>query len=295
MIYFRISFLCLMFFASSCCQCCGDSQLFDTSGVMSEPLSELLRITNIECDGTIDGVVVATQEKWLRKRELWNIDPEWLESEREKILPLIYDLGCVDEIRPLANHYDRVILFGATAPCVRLRLNHLSRLWGSGIRFEEIVLLGSERPLDTVVESDDVLIAAEDNRRPGWKFSGELPKNEYEMMLFLLDQVNLPEGLKKVNLVKICSKMKQNNSGNLVRPITDDTVNDWLAMNTEPGSCLSISNQPYVGRQHSAICRLLPDSFEVETVGVAASERTTIGAYLDTIARWLYSQRKVLS
>lgn len=81
----------------------------------------------------------------------------------------------------------------------------------------------------------------------------------------------------------------------LVRPTTGDTVDSWLQSNLISGSCLVISNNPYVGYQDSVVRTLLPNDFKIETVGNKCSLSVVIAVYLDNLVRWLYQEQKRLS
>jgi hypothetical protein len=93
------------------------------------------------------------------------------------------------------------------------------------------------------------------------------------------------------NIVFINAPKKPNGS----RPTTHDTVDAWIATNPKPGSCLSISSQPFVYYQEITMKNALekhPD-FGIEGVGFDYDDpdyfKNNIGAYLDNLARTIFT------
>ena len=77
------------------------------------------------------------------------------------------------------------------------------------------------------------------------------------------------------------------------RPNTTDTIVDWISRSPKPGSCLVISNQPYVLYQ-GAVVRVVCPQFQVDTVGKAARpEGLKSVDVLDSIAKWLYGENLI--
>jgi len=285
-----------------CCSCCASniacrSSFFDQEGAVVRPLEELLELLEIEHDGTLDSVVGATQKEWLRPagKERWEVESRH-EEKREQIMPLLEQLGCVHELLPSQKNYMYGIVLGALVSRVRTRFAFLIEQWKKGVRFEELVFFGGQRPLHSELESAEILFDLNNKDlpfSPDWQLQGEIPKTEAQMMRMVFDQADLPEDFKKqVRVTVVDAPMQKKSDGTLRRPNTNDTVQEWLRTNPKPGTCLLSSNQPYAGRQHSVACTILPETFVVETIGAAAQNDLPIVIYLDTLARWLYQERK---
>ena len=268
------------------------------NGKLSPALLEILKITNIDHDGTLPSVVEATQKAWLRKpgTERWEIDNHY-ETLSSSITPQFKKLGILNEIAPTKKEYTYVAVLGALVPRVRQRLAYALEQWKKGVRFTTLVFLVGARPLEPTKESEEKLYNVDNEFlpfRPGWTKPTTPPKTEAEMARMVFDQAILPEGFKEsVKVLFVDTPMQTTANGKLRRPNTADTMKRWLAHeDTQPGSILAISNQPYVHYQDAVLRTLLPKTFTVETVGPKASDKLHIGVILDNIARWLYQENK---
>lgn len=261
--------------------------LVDEQGRPSEALVQLLSLTNIEHDGSLASIVQQTQKpetEWMRKEgsERWDIVDSNVEN-KDQFFKLFNQLYLVDEITPQQEQYDYLLLMGAAYVRVKTRLEYTIKLWDKGVRFDMIVVLSGSRPL-TDLELDALRL---DYNLDDGDF---IPATEAQVMQFVYDKIDMPETMRKIPMILIDAPMKVSKTGTLARPTTGDTVNLWMELKPAPGSCLVISNQPYVGYQDSVTKTLLPKTFTVETVG-EKSEDTKIGIYLDTLARNLYQDK----
>ncbi len=262
--------------------------LVNNQGFVCDALLELLALTQIDHDGTLPSIVQLTQKPqagWLRQpgTERWDIVDKPIEHA-DLFLQLFTRLQLRDEIKPIATSYDYILWMGAAYPEVEKRLSHLIQLWDSGIRYQQFVVLAGARPL-TQTEKDALAT------KYGQENTGELV-TEADAMRFVYNHITMPDAMKSVSIVVIDVPMKETDKG-LVRPTTGDTIDAWMALSPFAGSCLVISSQPYVHYQDSVVKTLLPKTFTVETIG-AASQSTKIGLYLDTLARFLYQEKKRL-
>ncbi|HZW60965.1 MAG TPA: hypothetical protein VFF04_01955 [Candidatus Babeliales bacterium] len=265
----------------------------------SAALLELLNILSVSHDGSFDSIVAETQKAWLRKpgTERWHLE-EICTNNRDVIMALFDQLGCIQKVEPSKQEYDYGIILGATVFRVRTRLTYLLDLWQQGIRFKTLVFLGGQRPLDAQVEPADLLInsAAHGYRyaNDSWQFTGTVPSTEYEMMKIVFEQTKFPAGfLENVDIVFVNAPMQQQPDGSLRRPTTVDIINEWLNHTPKAGTCLFVSNQPYVGFQDSSVRTALPVHFNLETVGEAAKSNELIAVHLDNVARWLYQEKQL--
>ena len=110
---------------------------------------------------------------------------------------------------------------------VRLRIAYAAQLWQQGIRFDQLICLGTERKLDAEVESKEIILDisnAELPARKDWQFDGQLPTNEYEMMKFVLDQADLPAEMHSIPLQCINTPMIKSSDGSVKRPGAGETI-----------------------------------------------------------------------
>jgi hypothetical protein len=263
--------------------------------VIPEPLLKILAITGIEHDGTLSGIVAQTQKNLLRKdgTERWQIGNQF-ELLHDQLEPLLQELGFINAVIPTHKEYDYVLVLGSLAPSFRTRLAHLLKLYEKGIRFKKLVIQTGERPLDAVQESKDLLFDRNNIELPirsDWQESVDLPKTEVDMVNMVLDQAQFPDGFKDMVTIEVISAPMQHVNGSIRRPNTGDVIKLWLSKKeVQPGAILAISNQPYVLYQHAVLKTLLPDTFNIETVGSAAARPLHIGIILDSLARWLYQE-----
>ena len=214
-------------------------------------------------------------------------------------MPILGKLGMLDEIPPINDLYDHVLIPGALVTRVRTRLKYLIDLWQKGLRFKEINFLRGERPLaESGRETPEALLDNNNQELPfreGWQPPQELPTTELEMMKLVWDQADLPQGLRHSQVKWINAPMKPNPSGGRpLRPTTEDTIKKWLETNPSSGTCLDISNNPHIGYQHSVLKTHLPDELKLETVGSSASLELPLAFYLGEMSRWLYQEKQRL-
>ena len=257
-------------------------------------LLNLLNFLQVQHDGSLESIVKATQQAWLRPKdkERWEI-AERYENKREELLNHFSLVGIVDNIKPTNKHYDYVILLGCTAPTFRKRIAHLVKLFNAGTSFDKIVLLGSQRSLDSNLESVEELLDAHNkwlSFKPDWQQPASMPTTEIEMMKMIIDQTKLPSELSIVPFIFVDTPMQIAGDGTIRRATTADTIAQWLSASPKPGSCILISSQPYVGYQDAVARTNLPLSFTVDTVGLEAGMKEKIVTYLDSLARWLYQE-----
>ena len=276
------------------------SPFFDDKGKPTEALKTVLAMGNVPHDGTRGQIVAQTQKLFMRpsNKERYQIDDP-LAHRRAEFEPLLNDLGLVGEVKPQQRSYDYALLNGGTVDTMRERLAYLCKLWNEGVQFKHLVLLSGERPLFTDIETDEVLEGKHQqllSMRADWKFdTAKKPKTEMEALQMIYEQTQLPADFRKVPVITVSCPMKKDAQGVLRRPTTKDTYQQWMAMNPQPGSCLLISTQPFVGYQDVTARCVIPDTFKLETVGPDEHEKNgKISVMLDSLARWLYQESELL-
>ena len=167
------------------------------------------------------------------------------------------------------------MILGAATSQMQMRLDYLKQLWEDGVRFDEVVWLTGDRPLDIRVDG-----------------LTDRCSNESEAARILWEETDLPEEMRALSVVFIAVPMKIEGTS-LKRPNTKDTIVAWL--NTTPQACsaLFISNQPFCGYQFAVIKASLPNMFLFDLAGQGADPTKHPAAAaitLDSIARWIYQE-----
>lgn len=181
----------------------------------------------------------------------------------------------MEESAPQQKEYDYVLLIGASYRPVAKRIDYAVKLWQQGVRFKEMVMLGSERALD--YQQEPVSHFYDFNyQRP----LSDIPQNEREMLQVVYETTRLPEEMetRKTSYIKAPNSVVNNES---IIPTTRDKIAEWLKQNPKPGSCLIISHQPQVHSQKDIIRNALPSSFTLDAAGPNWDEATTVNEIAD--------------
>lgn len=280
----------------------SNETFLDQAGNPSKPLLELLSLLEIEHNGTLPSIVQATQKSWIQairpaNKERWEIEErikENFEKKREQIIPLFKQIGLYDSCAPQQQHYDYALILGCRLVGMCNRLKTLINLTIQGVSFDKIIFLSGESPLmneetretleqqfKTTLAQNHLIITQED-----------FPNNESSLLEYIVEHTIFPKSWQKIEKVFIRSPMKKSNQGILTSPTTGDTVQQWLEKNPKNGSILAISDQPHCLYQQAVLKTLLPNNFEIETVGAAISEKTSVALMLDALARALYQENE---
>ena len=245
------------------------------AGFKKADLEQVLKLTGVTYDGTLQDLVKVTQKGWLRPagKERWEIEDKPHEKQKAELLPLFKNMGLVDAYEVTESSYDHVLFMGATVFRMALRMETLRDVLASPIAYKDIVFLSGCRYLTD--NEKEFLV------KRGWN---PLATTEAGIYPRMFEEFKIP--MDKV--VCIDSLETKKTDGTMYRPTTADTVKDWLKTNPTPGTALVISSQPFCHYQKVVTESLLPTTFRVKTVGVKAPEDTTVAVYLDTLARTLY-------
>lgn len=261
--------------------------IVNDAGKICPEILQILELTGIQHDGTLADIVAKTQKAWLRKpgSERWEMETLVTQHDQE-LKKLFHQLCMYQEVKPGKQHYDYVLMLGALFTRMEQRLAYAVELWKSGVRWNKIVLFAGGRP---------AVPAQGENLQTFLAFSGKasldfVPTTETEMFEFIYQYTQMPEDMRQVPLEVIDVPMLQKEDGSLRRPTTADTVEWWLKTKPAFGDCLAISNQPYVFYQHTVFKTLLPDGYNLQTVGTSCKEDENLAYMFDTLARTLYSQ-----
>jgi len=236
-------------------------------------LSHLASALSLPQDANI---IAETQKRWLRNpsQERWEI-AELSPDQRLFVLNWATEQGLFAPWKPLYKDYDKALILGATTSRMQMRLDYLKQLWEEGMRFNEIVWLTGDRPLDNRVDS-----------------LTDRCSKESEAAHILWEEADLPEGMRSLPVVFVAAPMKVEGSS-LKRPNTEDTIIAWLKIMPEPCTVLFVSDQPFCGYQFAVVKANLPDTFLFDLVGQGAdptSHPAAAAITLDSIARWIYQE-----
>lgn len=201
-----------------------------------------------------------------------------LRDRKPAFIKALRALGLLDEISPAGKSYDYALLMGAKLLSVNKRLDHLAELKRRGCRFGTVVLLGGERPL----EADELERAA-----AGVKTEAQMMEAVY----------NAHPGFTGQRMLLVNAPMTRKADGGPARPTTDGTLEEFARRAPAGGTCLVISNNPYVVRQTLAARRILDQAgFPVDGAGAAISQAGAddIIMLMDEFARTLYEETKAV-
>jgi len=245
--------------------------LFDAQGMPNAALKELLSYAHIDSHQTINALIQVASKVWLRAsdQERWQLQEN--NKDRDYLLHLFDRLAMLQQINPGKTKYDYIIVLGGDLPGMQTRLAYLDALWQKEIRADNIVLLGSDRPLDA--EHEKAAITPERT-------------TEFDLIKNYLWHRKRTRILALRSLQQLILSAQMGNNVQL-----RDTYVDWLSHNPTPGSCLFISSQPHIGYQDAVAQKLFKPPFKIETVGPQASTDTPTAEYFDALARWMHQYR----
>jgi hypothetical protein len=169
-----------------------------------DALNKLRSYLNLPQD---EDLVIQTQTQWLRKphQKRWEMT-ELNPDQRVFVLNWAKDQGLLTPWKPTCKHYDQALILGATTSSMEKRLNYLNQLWDEGVRFDKIVWLTGDRPLDSRIDS----------------FT-DCCHNESQAASMIWEQTPLPEGMRSLPVVFVPVAMHVEGSLKK-RPNTQETL-----------------------------------------------------------------------
>lgn len=266
--------------------------LFDQNYQPTQPLLDVLTLVGMEeaqhSRPSIFAIHSWAQKNLLRQGERWEKQTDRFESLAPQLLPLLDQLGLIQEVRPPANIYKGALVHGASLPRVRHRIYELVEQWKRGVRFHHLYLLGGERPLEPLYEDEEALLS--DTTSPltvdkNWNRPATLPKTESEMMRFVWEQADIPQDMRQQLQLHVINAPMKTTPHALARPTTRDTIDYWLQSSPLQGAYLAVTHAPYILRQDLVMQKLLPEEYTVDTLGPAASPHEKMVIILDELAR----------
>lgn len=241
--------------------------LSDDHGNLRPAAKKLLNLCDVPPSLSENEILPYLQKHWMQAgKERWQMKALY-EDRKEAALPLLREIGCIDELEAKGSYYEYALMLGATRARMEKRLDFLHKQFLKGIQIGQIILLSGDRKLDPAIET----------------FSKKL-NTETELLIYLFKKHPLHG---KIPYTIIDSKPEFGR-----RPTTATTIRDWIATNPKPGKCLAISCQPFVGYQEAVIKSILPHSFSLEAIGPALENPYPLAIYLDNFAKWLLYEQK---
>ena len=246
-----------------------------------EELIQLLTLAGMdETKQDMDEINVWAQKNFLRKGERWEAKDHKFEILGPRMKPLLERLGFFQAVNPKWNDYLGALVLGATLSTTKARINNLLEKWNQGVRFKDLYFLTGERDIDPLIEHFDEIQTTRT----------DLPKTECEMIRWLWNHLDIPkELLQQVQVHFVCAPSKRNpQTGEKMRPTTEDTIKEWLKNGPPTGRYLAISNAPYILRQDLILKMLAPVEYELDTIGDEVSDSLKMAIILDELARLIY-------
>ncbi len=213
------------------------------------------------------------QKYWPRQpnQERWEMKELSIE-QKQLVLNWATKQGLFSPWKPACKKYDKALILGATTSRMQMRLNYLKTLWEEGVRFEEIVWLTGDRPLDKRVDE-----------------LTDRCNTESEAAHIIWEETSLPDEMSSLPVLFVAVPMKEGGR----RPNTEDTLLAFLKTAPEPCKTLFVSDQPFCGYQFAVIHATLPNAFLFDLVGQgvdSSSHPAAAAMTLDAIARWIYQE-----
>lgn len=145
--------------------------------------------------------------------------------------------------------YGDALLMGGPMSWVRARLAHLASEWQRGVRFNRLIMLSGDRPLNPLSESIHNLLrpSAALPIRQDWRYQGESLADETDMMRLVFAQSALPPAMQKVESIFV----KEVRGKSLRNASSSDSVHRFIdehkPLSEKP--VLIASSQPFVSYQ----------------------------------------------
>lgn len=279
--------------------------LFDDNQNVTPALRELFQITGVDCN-SLTTCLKETQTQWVavvqgrngkERRDL--VDLPQFDSIKPRVIQIIEEFGLLNNQPPLQKHYDYAVCLGAFMETARSRLAYLIQAWKNGVRFDELIFLGSHRPLRNgpgQIEEFRRLCDPTQSTTPfrsDWcppQESEIVYKTEHDMHLLIWEQADIPDDMRqhlKGRVVFV--NTPDPDSG--IRASTYDTYRFWIENNSpSPGSILAASSPGIWCYQHLSGLNAVGERYQLETFAprFENKEELTVIVILDTMAKCIY-------
>lgn len=302
--------------------CTPNSSLSEQEKLLSS-IKKLFKVLDLPTDDSLIQMNEIAQKELLRKpgQERWDMDKEAYNDKKEQILPILDEIGLLQEKKPSGQDYDYILIQGALVKRMRDRLAYLQKIWISlspqTRKKAKIVFLTGARSLEPTQESVEVLLNESLSPVPfrtEWTPPANLPQTEKEAAEFVWDQIIADPELRQKRVQGDVLFVNAPLLGDPPRrPTAADTISFWIdsPQNTnalgeeytqfwdssvplDKARYLVISNNPFILFQHKVVQNSLRKkgitNAIIVTVGPAADPTLPLSVHLDNVARILYEE-----
>ncbi len=243
--------------------------LFTNSGVLTEPFQALLSLTGLQARDALEARQV-TEASWLQPGKKAAEIVDIYADRRDEFIPHLRALQFLG-IQPLQPaKYDWVVLLGALYVAIHKREKVAVDAWKEhGVQWSKMARLGSRRPRyddshPTKKETDAIITQCVAGGLPfhtDWTAPGILPRNEGEIIPYIVDQVSHNFPWKRMEECIVITE--DANAG------TKETLETFCAEQDPHGdSVLIIGSQPHMLRLHLIAASVLGKRFrKVDATG----------------------------
>ena len=256
-------------------------------------LDSLLTTLHVPHKSDFSSMIDATQ-RWRRApgQERWQLADIKIDPNSEaNAINMLREIGLIDELKPSKKEFDYVLLLGATVPRMQQRLEHLARLWQSGVRYKKLIFLTGQRPLTPEIDKVDELIA---NTSGHLATKDSRPATESEAAVMIFQSTPLMPEMRALP-VQFMDTPRRWEQTYWQRANTRDTLKTWMKNNPAPGSVLVMSEQPSAHYQQEVVRQELSEAFNVDIAARAAAKDTRLAILLDALALWLHNVQSAMT
>jgi hypothetical protein len=278
------------------------------------PKTPISKISLVEINDIAQVVFLRPTDK--ERKDTQPLNAVFLPYTDKQVQSLFHRIGDITTVYPKRKHYNYILINGSTVKNMRQRLKTLVDLVNAQKVIvspkTQIVFLTGERdlfPEEDLGQLEDPSPLKLDRH---WKKPSDIPTTEAQAAQWIWYQSDLPCSMKEAKIVFVKAPKKSEvdpatQKAILKRPTTFDTIATWIKeYQPQPGSCLSISSQPYVYYQQATTnvalkkAGVLDKGFSVDATGLKANNenfahfKDNIAIILDNFARTIYTEVQML-
>jgi len=263
-------------------------------GNLTKPMQDLLKLSYVQYDGSLQDCMNATQHHWIRPHDVkrWEMDDTSFANRRE-IWDAFEKLHIVQRIEPMHEDYlffkktqhTFMVVTGGSYDVMKAKMQYIKNLHDKSVNCCVLIFLGTDRKLDLVHEIESM--------KQDFCFSTDaLPQTELEMIKYMSEKM-IPKSITYYgDREYICV---QNSHDSLCANMDAcNALQAWLKsssyVNSAKADMLIISSQPYIAYEHSLFTSYMPQDYTIQTVGPATIEFMHPGVYFDMLARLVYQE-----
>lgn len=220
-----------------------------------------------------------TQERWKMQ------ESSWIQSNNDKIIEDLKNLGFVNAIAPYHKESDAVCILGATFSTMQDRINFIAEYLNSGkFKTKNIILLAGERRVTIGVDGTEQTLL------------GIAKKHDIGDLNNLTETHLIQEAFKDSTLNnKYQTYVIDAPAGNLPRPTTETTIVElikWLNAHQDIKKITFISSQPYVKYQEAVISEILKSysHIDFEVIGPEVNKDTKSFKILEGLGSYIWAK-----